>query len=108
MNNPDLPPVREKVGLDGNVEMARFLLEHGANPNYNSFLTDITSEEEKASVSSTSLFYVYDEVDDYSPEELAIEKLLYQYGGRIFNWGYDGMFEPYSGKFAKGHKKKPG
>jgi len=86
--------------LDGNVEMTRFLLEHGSNPNYNSFLTDITSEEEKASVSSTALFYLYDEIDDYTPEQIAIEKLLYQYGGRIFNWGHDGMFEPYSGKFV--------
>lgn len=86
--------------LDGNVEMSRFLLEHGSNPNYNSYLTDITSEEEKASISSTSLFYLYDEIDDYTPEQLAIEKLLYQFGGRIFNWGYDGMFEPYSGKFT--------
>lgn len=89
-----------RMDLDGNVEMSRFLLEHGSNPNYNSYLTDITSEEEKASISSTSLFYLYDEIDDYTPEQLAIEKLLYQFGGRIFNWGYDGMFEPYSGKFT--------
>ena len=86
--------------LDGNVEMTRFLLEHGSNPNYNSFLTDVTSEVEKASVSSTALFYLYDEIDDFTPEQIALEKLLYQYGGRVFNWGYDGRFEPYSGKFT--------
>lgn len=86
--------------LDGNVEMTKFLLEHGSNPNYNSYLTDITPEEEKASISSTSLYYIYDEIEDYTPEQLAIEKLLYQYGGRIMNWGYDRIFEPYTGKFT--------
>lgn len=85
---------------DGNVEMTQLLLEHGSNPNYNSYLTDITSEEEKASVSSTSLFSLYEEIDDYTPEQIAIEKLLYQYGGRVFNWGHDGMLEPYTGKFV--------
>lgn len=86
--------------LDGNVEMTKFLLEHGANPNYNSYLTDITPEEQKASISSTSLYYIYDEIEDYTPEQLAIEKLLYKYGGRLYNWGYDRIFEPYTGKFT--------
>lgn len=86
--------------LDSNVEMTKFLLEHGANPNYNSYLTDITPEEQKASISSTSLCYIYDEIEDYTPEQLAIEKLLYKYGGRLYNWGYDRIFEPYTGKFT--------
>lgn len=86
--------------LDGNVEMTKFLLEHGANPNYNSYLTDITPKEQKASISSTSLYYIYDEIEDYTPEQLAIEKLLYKYGGRLYNWGYDRIFEPYTGKFT--------
>lgn len=86
--------------LDGNVEMTKFLLEHGSNPNYNSYLTDITPEEQKASISSTSLYYIYDEIEDYTPEQLAIEKLLYKYGGRLYNWGYDRIFEPYTGKFT--------
>ena len=43
--------------LDGNVEMTKFLLEHGSNPNYNSYLTDITPEEEKAEPVEEAISY---------------------------------------------------
>lgn len=85
---------------DLNVDMARFLLEHGANPNYNSYLTDCTSEKERTCVSSTVLNCVYEEVDEYLPEQLEIEKLMYQYGGRLYNWGYSVPDREYLGKYV--------
>lgn len=74
---------------EGSPEITEFLLKMGSNPNYNSYLDDITSDEEKASISSTVLACLYDEVDDYTPEQCAIEDLVYKYGGRHLNWGYN-------------------
>lgn len=84
----------------GSPEITEFLLKMGSNPNYNSYLDDITSDEEKACVSSTVLDCLYDEIDDYTPEQLAIEKLVYQYGGRHLNWGHTHYPWEYIGKYV--------
>lgn len=83
----------------GNVEVTEFLLKMGSNPNYNSYLDDITSEKERACVCSSVMNSLYDEIDDYTPEQEAIEKLMYQYGARNSNWGYDYNGWEYIGKY---------
>ncbi len=85
---------------DLNPKMARLLLEHGSNPNYNSYLTDCMSEEHRSCVSSTVLYCVYDEIDDYEPEQLEIEKMAYEFGGRLFNWGFAENDWEYVGKYT--------
>ena len=80
-------------------DMTRLLLEHGSNPNYNSYLNDCMSEEHRSCVSSTVLYCIYDEIDDFEPEQLEIEKLMYQYGGRLFNWGFAEIDWEYIGKY---------
>lgn len=77
----------------GDVELVRFLLEKGANPNYNSYLDD--GEEH---VCCTPLHCIFDEYDPLTPEQKEIEKLLYQYGGRIFRWGYNPRSRENEGK----------
>lgn len=84
---------------DHNVNMTDFLLQNGSNPNYNSYLCDIASREEKVCISSSVLHCLYEEIDDYTPEEKEIEKLVMQYGGRLCNWGFSIIKQEYIGKY---------
>lgn len=85
---------------DRNTEMTRLLLEHGANPNYNTYLTDYLPTKERSCICSSLLYCLYDEIDDYTPEQLEIEKLMYEYGGRLFNWGFAEIDWEYVGKYT--------
>ena len=84
---------------NGDVELVRFLLEKGANPNYHSYLTDSFWDQNKG-ISCTPLHCIYDEIDPLKPEQKEIEKLLYQYGGRIYCWGYNPSNWDYEDKYV--------
>ena len=84
---------------NGDVELVRFLLEKGANPNYHSYLTDSFWDQNKG-ISCTPLHCIYDEIDPLTPEQKEIEKLLYQYGGRIYCWGYNPSNWDYEDKYV--------
>ena len=84
---------------NSDVELVRFLLEKGANPNYHSYLTDCFWDRNKG-ISCTALHCIYDEIDPLTPEQKEIEKFLYQYGGRIYCWGYNPSSWDYEGKYV--------
>ena len=76
-----------------NLELANFLLNKGADPNYNSYLTDCQYWSRLKNVRCTVLDIIDDDLcEEYDDTEKAIEKAVREHGGRQFKWDYD----PYS------------
>lgn len=67
---------------DSNVEMVRFLLEKGSDPNYDSYMTDYLDNPLHRTVGSSVLQCICEDPDPLTPEVAAIEELIYRYGGR--------------------------
>lgn len=84
-----LQPLSEASYLDS-VEIVRHLLEKGANPNYNSYLTDgfLTEYDKNVSCSILSRIDTKESFeclsDAITPEMLQIKDLVIQYGGKLF------------------------
>lgn len=68
---------------DSNVDMVRFLLEKGSNPNYDSYMADYWDDPLRQRVSSAVLQCICEDPDPLTPEVAAIEELIYRYGGRL-------------------------
>lgn len=72
------------------IDMIKYLLEKGSNPNYNSDRLDDLSHYSEDSNRCTILNLIAslpdDEYDDYAK---AVETLIRNHGGRIFDWDYD-------------------
>lgn len=74
----------------GSFDMIKFLLEKGANPNYNSFRSDDVfyrlEDSHKCTILKMIGDLLYEEYDDFA---MAVEVLIRSHGGRKYEWDYD-------------------
>lgn len=69
--------------------MIKFLLDKGANPNANCYLDDCQYWPQLKNIRSTILWNIDDLLsEDYNEEEIEIEKLIRDAGGREYVWDY--------------------
>ena len=72
------------------IDMMKHLLQRGANPNFNSFLTDLYSEYNwNIKCSILDVLWGYEDNDEDERINMEIEKLLESYGARLYEEGYD-------------------
>lgn len=72
------------------VEMIKHLLAKGANPNYNSYLTDKQYWPLLKSVRCTILDVISEDLEEeYDDTEKEIEKIIRDAGGREYVWDFD-------------------
>ena len=70
-------------------EMIKFLLDRGASPNANCYLTDIEYWPKLKNIRSTVLDLIYESLcDEYDDVEHEMERLIRDAGGRQFVWDY--------------------
>lgn len=75
---------------DHSVELVKYLLDKGSNPNYNSYLMDNEFWPRLKNVRCTILEVINDDLyEEYDDTEKVIEKLIREHGGRQFTWDYD-------------------
>lgn len=72
---------------DGNLDMVKFLFEHGSNPNYNSYRCDDINRS--YTHRSTLIKVLDDEIDDYSDFQLKVDKLARQHGAHHHDFDYN-------------------
>lgn len=84
-----------------NVELVKFLLDKGANPNTNSYLTDSPYWPYEKNVRSSVLDSISGLLpEDYDDKVLRIESLIYEAGGRHFVWDFTPWNNGNVGKFV--------
>ena len=72
--------------------LVEYLLKKGANPNVNCYLTDKIEEI----YSSTILSCIFGDMpEEYDETEREIERIVKQYGGRLYYWGYNPIKREY-------------
>ena len=72
--------------------LVEYLLKKGANPNVNCYLTDKMEEI----YCSTILSCIFEDLpEEYDEAEREIERLVKQYGGRLYYWGYNPVKREY-------------
>lgn len=72
------------------IDMMKHLLQRGANPNFNSFLTDLYSEYNwNIKCSILDVLWGYDDDEEEERVNMEIEKLLESYGAKLYEEGYD-------------------
>lgn len=72
--------------------LVEYLLKKGANPNVNCYLTDKIEE----TYCSTILSCIFGDMpEEYDETEREIKRLVKQYGGRLYYWGYNPVKEEY-------------
>ena len=76
------------------VPLIEYLLKKGANPNVNCYLTDITDEN---LYRSTILSCIYSDCDS-DDVDYEIECLVKQYGGKLYNFGYNPVLRKNTGR----------
>jgi len=78
------------------VEMIKFLLELGADPNTNCYLTD---GSHNWGYSSTILACINDDLaEEYDDNEQEIERIIENAGGRLMAWGWNPELYIFTGK----------
>lgn len=80
--------------------LVEYLLKKGANPNVNCYLSDTANERMYC---STILSCIADDLnEEYDDAEREIERLVKQYGGRLYYFGYDPAKREYTGRVFVG------
>lgn len=75
--------------------LVEYLLKKGANPNVNCYLTDKMEEI----YCSTILSCIFEDLpEEYDEAEREIERLVKQYGGRLYYFGYNPVKREYTGR----------
>lgn len=75
--------------------LVEYLLKKGANPNVNCYLTDKMEEN----YCSTILSCIFGDMpEEYDETEHEIERLVKQYGGRLYYFGYNPVKREYTGR----------
>lgn len=76
--------------------LVEYLLKKGANPNVNCFLIDTANE---GMYCSTILSCIAEDMaEEYDDAEREIERLVKQYGGRLYYFGYNPVKREYTGR----------
>lgn len=81
------------------IEIIKYLLENGSNPNYNSYRSDdLDWDEDQCQCTVLQIIdeLLYDEYDEFEEE---MEKLIHDYGGRRYAWDYDPQRRIHIGKY---------
>lgn len=81
---------------DGNLDMVKFLFEHGSNPNYNSFRCDDINRSNTHR--STLIKVLDDEPDEYTDFQLEVYKLAREHGAHYYDFDYNPRTGEHLGK----------
>lgn len=83
------------------IDMVKYLLEKGSNPNYNSYRLDdlfyCSEDSNRCTILDLIAGLPDDEYDDYAK---AVETLIRNHGGRRFDWDYDPQRCLHIGKYC--------
>ncbi len=77
------------------TRLVEYLLKKGANPNVNCHLTDSANESIFCSSILSIIYYLYSDDDGIGED---IKRVVKQYGGRLYYFGYNPIKKEYSGR----------
>jgi ankyrin repeat protein len=92
--NDGIPPI-VRAYYTNTPELVKYLLEKGANPNVNCYRNEPSEKDYCSTILSCINELFYEEYDDKAKE---IERIVLQYGGRLYHFGYNPIKREYTGR----------